>query len=349
MSLYLANDREVAKDFKQFIQVLGMTRVRTSPNRSKGECIRPGTPLSLDDARRLVNGYVDPASAARFAARPGLFSRHRGMRLVLAALLALSASAASFDVATIKRNPDCRNSQRRPSPGRLDFTCVSVRELLVISYGSLRDGAMHIGTIRILAGPGWIDTERYDLSAKSDSRPSVEEMIGPMLIELLQDRLQLKAHTEPRDTPVFALTLADGPRKLQPAPEGSCKPVDLENLPKPGDQTRYCGHGPSRFESGAVIADWYGITMAELAARVLLPYVGRLVVDRTALTGRFDIHLEFRRAPAIRADGVSTEEPVSAAPLIFDALQQRLGLKLTPTTAPIGVVVIDSIQRPSEN
>ncbi len=278
-------------------------------------------------------------------------------RLLLTAFLLATGAAAqtpartTFEVATIKRNPDCQRGQRRPSPGRLDFNCVSVRELLVLAYSALSGDVVNIGTLRVLGGPSWIDNERYDISAKADGRPPVPQMVGPMLIALLEDRLQLKTHSEPRDTPVFALTLAEGPRKLQPAAEGSCMPLDLENLAARDTTARYCGFGPSRIEAGTVIADWYGITMGELASRVLPIQVGRLVVDRTGLAGRFDIHLEFRHSGTVRVNGVEvpTDEPESAAPTIFAALQQRLGLKLTPATAPIDVVVIDRIERPSEN
>jgi uncharacterized protein (TIGR03435 family) len=272
------------------------------------------------------------------------------MRRVLAVLLlAVSASAASFDVATIKRNPDCHNGQRRPSAGRVDFTCVSVRELLVLAYGALQGDAMHIGSARVLGGPAWIDNERYDLAAKAEGRPPVQQMVGQMLLELLRDRLRLKAHTEPRDTPVYALT-AEGPRTFQPAAEGSCKPLDLENLSKRDPEVRYCGHGPSRVTAGTVIADWHGITMAELAGRVLPVQAGRLVVDRTGLPGRFELHLEYRSFTTTLVNGapVRSEDPESTAPNIFGALQ-RVGLRLTPTTAPIDVVVIDSIERPLEN
>jgi uncharacterized protein (TIGR03435 family) len=171
-----------------------------------------------------------------------------------------------------------------------------------------------------------------------------------MLIALLEDRFHLKAHTEPRDTPVYALRLIEGPSKLRSTQEGSCKPIDLEDLPKSGDQTRYCGSERSHVEGGTVIAEWYGVTMAELASRSLTPYAGNYVLDQTGLNGRFDIHLEFRRNETLRVNGVevSSGESESGAPTIFTALH-GLGLKLVPGKAPIDVVVIDSVERPSEN
>jgi len=258
----------------------------------------------------------------------------------------------SFDVASIKKNANaaCRGGLPRPSPGRLDFVCTSVRELLVRSYGSLHGDPFHIGTIRVLGGPSWIDNERYDISAKAEGPVPLREMIGPMLIGLLEDRFHLKAHIEPRETPVFELRLMEGPSRLRPTEEGSCKPIDMENLPKSGDQTRYCGIGHSHEEGGTVIEELYGVTMAELASRVLPIYAGDYVVDHTGLNGRFDIHLEFRRSVPLRVNGVevSSGESESGAPTIFTALH-GFGLKLAPAKAPIDVVVVDQIQRPSEN
>jgi uncharacterized protein (TIGR03435 family) len=281
------------------------------------------------------------------------------MRVYPATLIAILVSAAlgqpparrSFDVASIKKNnATCRGGRPRPSPGRLDFACVSVRELLVLSYGSLQGDPLHVGTIQVLGGPSWIDNERYDLSAKAEGRVPLQEMIGPMLIGLLEDRFHLKAHTEPRDMQVFALRLIEGPSKLRSTQEGSCKPIDMEDLPKSGDPTRYCGLESSHVEDGTVIADWYGVTMTELASRSLTPYAGNYVVDQTGLSGRFDIHLEFRRSVPLRVNGVevSSGESESGAPTIFTALH-GLGLKLVSAKAPIDVVMIDSIERPSEN
>jgi uncharacterized protein (TIGR03435 family) len=280
------------------------------------------------------------------------------MRLYTATLIAVCASAASaqplarrsFEVAAIKKNPDCRNGRRRPSPGRLEFTCISLREMIVIAYGALQGDPVQVVAIDVLGGPSWIDSERYDLMAKAEDRSSINEMLGPMLIGLLEDRLHLKAHIEPRETAVAALRLADGSQRLQPAGEGSCTLINLEDLSRAGDQTRYCGLGRSRNEEGTVIVDLYGNTMAEFARRVLPIYLGRRVIDQTGLTGRFDIHLEFRRDVPVRVNGVEVAqgEEESTAPTIYTAMQ-RLGLKLMNTKAPIDVVVIDSIERPSGN
>jgi uncharacterized protein (TIGR03435 family) len=89
--------------------------------------------------------------------------------------------------------------------------------------------------------------------------------------------------------------------------------------------------------------------MAEFTRRTLPIFVGRRVVDQTGI-GRFDFHLEFRRTTAVPVNGVEvqTDQPESTAPTIFTALR-RLGLTLVPTKAPIDVVIIDQIERPSDN
>ena len=104
--------------------------------------------------------------------------------------------------------------------------------------------------------------------------------------------------------------------------------------------------------------DWPGATMAEFAGRFLIGMVDRPVVDRTGLTGQFDIHLEIGLDSGgngpVRLNGVDTPPaPATASeptgPSIFAALQDQLGLKLTPDKAPVDVLVIDSVERPSAN
>src|SRR5579863_10639403 len=111
------------------------------------------------------------------------------MRVYTATLIAIFVSVAaaqplarrSFDVASIKKNnTTCRGGRPRQLPGRLDFACVSVRDLLVTAYGTLQGGPLHVGTIRVLGGPGWIDNERYDVSAKAEDRAPLQERLGPM-------------------------------------------------------------------------------------------------------------------------------------------------------------------------
>ena len=119
-------------------------------------------------------------------------------------------------------------------------------------------------------------------------------------------------------------------------------------LKKPGD--RVCGTtGSFKFIGPNVVADWYGFTMYEFAGQSLPSRVGfRPVMDKTGLTGMFDIHLQFSRELGPNEGS----RPDADAPLgsdIFKALQEQLGLKLTPAKAPVDVIVIDRVNRPTEN
>ena len=105
--------------------------------------------------------------------------------------------------------------------------------------------------------------------------------------------------------------------------------------------------------------DWYGVTMAEFAGRWLPLYVmDRPIIDNTGLTGQFDIHLEFVRGSAPQGPMLLNGQPspdLQAPPAdstgssIFKALETQLGLKLSPTKAPLDVIIVDQAEKPSEN
>lgn len=278
------------------------------------------------------------------------------LALLAAALAAQTPPRPTFEVATLKRNsPNCQlDPTRGASPGRLDLACFSMRAFIRMAYSMYTGNTMMTRRVEALGGPSWLDNERYDLSAKAAGPASAPEMIGPMLQMLLEERLQLKVHTEPRETAVFELTAPSAKTKLQPVAEGSCTPIDIMKPFRPGDKTRYCGGGGPRTDaSGMTVADWTGISMDELAGRMLSSIVARPVVNRTGLDGRYDVRVEFvwpRTSGAILngQPAALPESDSSAGPSIFTALQS-VGLKLTPAKAPLDVIVIDRVERPSEN
>ncbi len=249
-----------------------------------------------------------------------------------------------------------------PTPGRLKFTCIPVRNLISIAYGALtEDGRVSSRMIEVTGGPGWLDNERYTISAKAESNAPVAEMVRTMLPALLEERFQLKVHREAKETNVYALTVAKSGPKLQPMKEGSCTPIDINNLPKrpaPGEsEPRLCGGGGMRSSPSGGVMDSVGISMPELAGRMLQGRVDRPVVDKTGLNGRYDVHLEFTpenfSAGPVRLNGAEVPAPsepaVSAGPSIFTALQQQLGLKLTPEKGSVEILVVDHVEKPSDN
>jgi len=269
---------------------------------------------------------------------------------------AQSSPRPTFEVASVKPNPDCRPSPNAgPLQGRLELPCITPRMLIQAAYGGFTGEKLNARYLDVVGGPGWLDTEWYQVAAKAQGKPSAAQMMGPMLQVLLEDRFQLKVHIESRQSPVYALALAKA-GKLSPAKEGNCVPIDLNNMPVPDPsvpEPKYCG-GPSMKMSagGLLIAEVPGVTMEEFAGRMLAAYVGRPVIDKTGLTGRFDIHLEFARETSRQVNGpAGTDVSVTSddKPSIFVALQQQLGLKLSSDKAPIDLIVIDSVAKPTAN
>ena len=174
-------------------------------------------------------------------------------------------------------------------------------------------------------------------------------MNGPMLQSLLEDRFQLKVHRETREIPVYALTIAKGGSKLQPFREGSCIPVDHSKFPPfyplpTADQIARNCHASARRDGTTLKVDAQGLTPDEFSKIFLdSETVDRPVIDKTGMTGRFDVHLEYM------PDRFVTPDNPGGGPSIFTAIQEQLGLRLEPSRGPGEYLVIDSVQIPSEN
>jgi uncharacterized protein (TIGR03435 family) len=174
-----------------------------------------------------------------------------------------------------------------------------------------------------------------------------------MVRALLADRFKLKMHTEPREQSVFALVLARNDGKIGSQltkSETTCTAPTAPTAPRTGpidlSIPNQCGvimGGPGRM-------NFRGVTMEMLAAQ-LSSRVGRSVVDRTGLGGRFDLDVEFAPQPLRPepgADPASVDRPADSAPSIYTAIQEQLGLKLDSQKTAVDVTVIDSVERPVE-
>lgn len=174
-----------------------------------------------------------------------------------------------------------------------------------------------------------------------------------MLQALLEDRFQLKIHHEIREGPVYELTIAKGGHRLNPSRD--CVPFDPNHLPRqtaPGEaQVNYCG-GMSRGGDGSrSTVDGKGVDMSPtigLLAPSIVDFLSealdRTVIDKTGLTGAFDFRLEWAPQRA------SVEQPDNAAaPSIFTAVQEQMGLKLEAGKGPVDYLVIDYAEKPSAN
>jgi uncharacterized protein (TIGR03435 family) len=281
--------------------------------------------------------------------------------LLLAALLAIpllcqpqQESKPSFEVSSVKPSSPTQQGGMELQPnGRFVAYAVTVRNLLTTAY--------RVRNFQIVGGPGWIETDRFDVEARAEEgsiRPSSgfpdPNVPGPMetrIQSLLEDRFQLKAHRETRELPVYELTAAKGGSKMKLSDDQTVvqrKPGDPPPpLPRGGGLPR----GALRAGRGNMEAN--AIPFANFVS-ALSGMIGRTIVDKTGLTGFYDIKLQWSpdSAPAANAAAPAAPEtqPVdSNGPSIFTALQEQLGLKLESAKGPVAVIVIDSIEKPSQN
>jgi uncharacterized protein (TIGR03435 family) len=261
----------------------------------------------------------------------------------------------SFDVASVKRNTsgDWRKSIGPAPGGRFLATNQTLRELMPFAFGLPQMTA----NIRIVGGPKWIDSDRFDVVAKTNGTPSPQEL-SAMVRTMLNDRFKLAAHTETRELPIYMLVMAKsdgayGPRlRRSDVSEVDCaarraavrrrEPVPP---PQPG-QPPVCGGG--RTVPGKITA--VGWSMDQLMTS-LAPFVGRVVIERTGLSGLLDFEIEWTpdQLPRQPPDDPEPLRIDPNGPSLFTALQEQLGLKLESTKGPVDVLVVDRVERPTED
>lgn len=271
-----------------------------------------------------------------------------------------------FEVASVKENVSGpgRMSAQTPGGGRLVMTNNPLKLLIAEAYIGPQPFVMS----RVLGGPEWIESARYDINAKA-SAPFQPSPGGPpremllMLRSLLEERFKLVTHRETREMPIYELVLVkpDG----TPGPGLRRSPNDCDAIiaavrggaPPPARQPNEpppCGamRGPAGVLAG-------GVEMPQFASMLSLALAdaggggreqGRLVVDKTGLTGRFAFGL--RWTPIVMPTAPPPPDlplpPIDPnGPSLFIAMEEQLGLKLQPATGPLDVVVIDSIERPT--
>jgi uncharacterized protein (TIGR03435 family) len=268
---------------------------------------------------------------------------------------------AKFEVASIKPCKDSsmdggrkggRGGSGGPSPGRLALPCRSTIDLIRTAYVQFANGKRNLGGRHILieGGPSWINSERFQIDATAEGAPGQEVIRGPMLQALLEDRFKLKIRRETREVPVYALTVAKGgPKNLQAAKEGGCIPVDFDHPPPPPEPGKptpwFCGLFGRRPDGVEI----HSTTMSNLSEQ-FSALLDRDVVNKTGIEGLFDIHIELSPedlSPA-PSDPAVPGNPDDESGLIFAAVR-KLGLKLESGKGPGQFLVIDHVDRPTEN
>jgi uncharacterized protein (TIGR03435 family) len=249
---------------------------------------------------------------------------------------AAAEAAPVFDVAVIRLNPGedtMGSSHWHIWSGATDghFKAQNVTALALIEW------AFALPENRIDGGPAWLRTNKFDMEAKPD--PAVDEQMRAldsgevrqrkqrMVQALLADRFGLKVHQETRILPLYALVVAKGGAKFK-ASDKNGTTISTNNSSNGNVQMTVQGSDHTM----------------RLLAEQLGRSVGRVVVDKTGLDGRFDLTLKY-----VSDDAVSAGPDAPSGPSLFTALQEQLGLKLEPEKGPVEILVVDHIDLPSEN
>ena len=274
----------------------------------------------------------------------------------IAAARAQAPASPAFDVASVK--PNVSGDFRRaigPGPGgRFQALNNTLRELVSFAYGV--DNSL--AGLRIAGGPPWMDRDRFDVDAVAPGGSATMAETREMVRTLLADRFKLVAHRETREVATYDL-VADrddkrpGPRlrvstidceaRRAAARRGGPPPPPQGPPPDPTTVRPVCGmrQAPGRFAGDAV-------TMTQLAS-ALGPATGRIVFDRTGLTGYYDIDIEWTpgQEQAPRVAGAPPPAVDGSAPSIFTAIREQLGVRLEGSRAALEMVVIDGADRPA--
>jgi len=185
---------------------------------------------------------------------------------------------------------------------------------------------------QVEGGPGWINSDRFDISAKAGSA-TTSDQLRRMLRTLLADRFQLALQREMRELNVFALTInRDGP-KLKESVSHSSEPERGVRISGIG---RLTGIAASSSQLAEALSD---VTLNGSSI------VNRPVLDKTGLTGLYDFTLSWLPDPGQVGNAAGQGEGAS----IFTALVEQLGLKLEAQKGPVEILVIDHVEKPSEN
>jgi bla regulator protein BlaR1 len=278
-----------------------------------------------------------------------------------AQIVAPTADTPTFEVASIKASAPGGRMGGRGTPGRFTSQGMPVRRLIRQAYD--------IHDSQIIGGPDWAASQGYDIDATTGGKPP--DQMRFMMQSLLRDRFKLAFHKEQRELATYALVVARSDGRLGPGlkriPDDECPPPGSPrrggppNGPAGGrpsspfdpNATAPCGSiifGPGRLLAHGVPIDMLTRSLGNLPA---ITSFNRLVTNMTKLEGMYDFDFrwtnEFGPGGPPPSGGPAVAVNPGDEPVLFTALQEQLGLKLTPQRATLDVLVIDSVERPTEN
>jgi uncharacterized protein (TIGR03435 family) len=257
----------------------------------------------------------------------------------------------------------------------LYLDCVPIRVLIdfaYVMYGGADGTTTHDfdnwpslnddGARRIRGGPAWMYDEPYTLEARADgiTRPDERRIVlGPMLRALLEQRSNLRIHKETEQAPMYALSVAKGGLKIKPMKDGECSTapshVPMAPLAAAADHVLPTCGVSSGGPDGASWRNQHGGVSIDRVAMALSSDLGAKVIDRTGVTDRFIFTWVYGpddRTPRTRQrlDAAMTDKLTPpAAPDIFTALEEQVGLHLAPIEGPRPYLVVDHIDRPTND
>ncbi len=246
----------------------------------------------------------------------------------------------AFEVTSIK--PDKSGTPMimyRLTPDGINIANTPLKMLIQQAYG--------VEENQVIGLPNGLSSERYDIEAKVDG-PDVAKLhdLDPhqrmrMLQPVLAERFQLKVHRETRDLPVYELVLSKGGPKFHEAKPGDTYPNGIKG------PDGHSGPGLVWIQDGQLTCQ--AVAMLELT-RILSQRLGHNVLDKTGLTGKYDLAMQWPReeGPGSMLGG-GENAAGSAEPSIFTVIREQLGLKLESHKAPVEVLVIDHVEAPSAN
>jgi uncharacterized protein (TIGR03435 family) len=263
---------------------------------------------------------------------------------------AAPSASATFEVATVKPNKSGgfgQGIQRQPG-GRVTVTNMPLRGLITFAY--------QLALFQLIGGPSWIATDRFDMVAKLEGNPEFPAPgTGPDPIQLalrtlMSDRFKLHVHRETREMAIYALVMV---KTGVPGPALKPSTTDCAALIKAGPRggpppaIPTSGVLPCSIIGGTGTIRFGGFPLSQLTT-MLAGQSGRMVVDRTGLTGNWEFELHFAAEQRGQPPpGVDVPAPDPDAPSLFTALQEQLGLKLESTKGPVDVLVVDSAEQPT--
>jgi uncharacterized protein (TIGR03435 family) len=258
---------------------------------------------------------------------------------VLATALSLRAQSGdqkpvAFEVASVKANTSGDdNVAMIPSPNGITISNATLQMMVRLAY--------RVQDYQILGAPSWFTNARFNIAAKADR--SVPQQDLPLLLRaLLMERFRLAAHTETQQLSVYALVRAQSDDMFGThlrTPSACVRQTPAASQQPSGSPP--CGN---KVLSGNMSGR--GVTMLTLAVNLSV-FLGRTVIDRTGFAETFDYDLTW--TPDVGSQLGIAERAASGAngPSLFTAVQEQLGLKLESTKAPVNVLVIDHVEKPT--